>query len=185
MVDKVRRDEILDYVTYSEQRDVIRAEVMAQKQDRRVHVGEELTFLFENHATVRYQVLEMVRVERIVKEVDIQHELDTYNELLGDPGGLGCTLLIEINDPEVRDARLRELLSLPQHIHLEVQGGARVPAQFDARQVGQDRVSSVQFLKFDAAGKAPVAILVDHPALQVRYPLSERQRSALAADMSP
>ncbi len=184
MVRKVTRDEILDYVTYSEQRDGIRAEVMAQKQDRRVHVGDELTFLFENHDTVRYQVLEMVRVERIVKEADIQHELDTYNELLGDPGGLGCTLLIEINDPEVRDARLRELLSLPQHIHLEVEGGGRVPAQFDARQVGEDRVSSVQFLKFDAAGKAPIAILVDHPALQVRYPLSEPQRTALTADMS-
>lgn len=181
---KVIRDEILDYVTYSEQRDEIRARVIAAKKPRRVHVGGILTFLFENHDTVRYQVLEMVRAEQIVKEADIQHELDTYNELLGPKGGLGCTLMIEIDDPAERDRRLRELLTLPQHIHLEVEGGDKVRATFDTRQVGEDRVSSVQFLKFEAGGRAPVAIVVDHPTLEVRQGLSAEQRAALAADMA-
>lgn len=180
---KVTRDQILDYVTYSEQRAIISAEVQAEKAPRRVHVGEELTFLFENQATVRYQVLEMMRVERIVKEVDIQRELDTYNELLGGKGGLGCTLMIEIVDAAVRDDRLRVLLSLPQHIHLEVEGGDRCGATYDERQVGDDRVSSVQFLKFEAGGRAPVALVVDHPALNVRYELTEVQKAALLADM--
>ena len=63
---KVRREEILDYVTYGERRDGIRADVMAQKRPRRIHVGSELTFLFENHDTVRYQILEMVRAEQMV-----------------------------------------------------------------------------------------------------------------------
>ncbi len=180
---KVTRDQILDYVTYSEQRAEIRAQVQAQKAPRRVHVGDELTFLFENQDTVRYQVQEMMRVEHIVKEADIRRELDTYNELLGGKGGLGCTLMIEIVDAEVRDERLRVLLSLPKHIHLEVEGGDRVRATYDERQVGEDRVSSVQFLKFEAGGRAPVALLVDHPALNVRYELTEVQKAALRADM--
>lgn len=180
---KVKREEILDYVTYGERRDSIRAEVMQAKALRRVHVGEELTFLFENADTVRYQVQEMVRVERLVKESEILHELETYNELLAGPGGLGCTLLIEINDPEVRDLRLRALLSLPEHIHLEVEGGQRVSAGFDPRQVGEDRVSSVQFLKFEAAGRAPVALVVDHPSLSARCAFTVAQRQALLDDM--
>ncbi|MCA9550612.1 MAG: DUF3501 family protein [Myxococcales bacterium] len=181
---KVRREEILDYVTYGERRDGIRADVMAQKRPRRIHVGSELTFLFENHDTVRYQILEMVRAEQMVKEADIQHELETYNELLGDEGGLGCTLLIEIDDPEVRDVRLRDLLTLPQHIHLELEDGSRATAEYDPRQVGRDRVSSVQFLKFACQGKAPVAMVVDHPALSVRAPLDDAQRAALKQDLA-
>ncbi len=62
-------------------------------------MGPHLTFLFENHDTIRYQVLEMVRTERMVKDADIRHEVDTYNELLGARGELGATLLIELDDP--------------------------------------------------------------------------------------
>ena len=90
------RNEILDFVTYREQRDQIRDSAMAAKERRRVIVADVLSFLFESHETVRYQVLEMVRTEQMVKESDIQHELDTYNELLGKDGGLGCTLMIGI-----------------------------------------------------------------------------------------
>ena len=82
----VERKHILDFVTYAEQRDAIRASAMAAKALRRVHLGEHLTFLFENAETIRYQVLEMVRVEQMVRESDIRHELDTYNEVLGGQG---------------------------------------------------------------------------------------------------
>src|SRR5262245_26599066 len=101
---KVQRTDILDYETYGEQRDELRRVAMAEKDRRRVHVGESLTFLFENTATMRYQILEMVRAERIVKEKDIQHEIDTYNEVLGGEGELGATLLIEIDDRAERDS---------------------------------------------------------------------------------
>ena len=79
----VERNEILDYVTYGEERSTILEDVLEQKKPRRIHVGDYLTFLFENHDTVRFQIQEMIRVELIVKESDIQHEVDTYNELLG------------------------------------------------------------------------------------------------------
>ncbi len=180
---RVERSEILDFVTYSEQRDTIRSSAMVAKEARRIRVGDALTFLFENTETVRYQVLEMVRAEKIVREADVQHELDTYNELLGEPGELGCTLLIGIDDPEKRDRLLREWLTLPQHIFVELEGGARVPARFDERQVGKDRVSSVQFLKFNTDGKVPSAIVVDHPKLQVKALLNDAQKSALGQDL--
>ncbi len=179
----VRRDEILDYVTYEEQRSSIQADALAEKAARRIHVGDELTFLFENTKTIRYQILEMVRVERIVKEADILHELETYNEILGGPGELGCTLLIEIPDPDRRPARLRELRTLPQHLYVRLPEGGRVYAQYDERQVDDERLSSVQFLKFDTKGEVPVAIGADHPALTVEAALDDAQRAALEQDL--
>src|SRR5262245_51510276 len=94
----VTRGEILDYATYEETREEFRREVLREKARRRIHVGERLTFLFENALTTRYQIQEMVRAERIVKEREIAHEVATYNALLGGPGDLAATLLIEVED---------------------------------------------------------------------------------------
>ncbi|HCP33666.1 MAG TPA: DUF3501 domain-containing protein, partial [Deltaproteobacteria bacterium] len=82
----VQREEILDYVTYGEKRNEIQLSVLKQKEPRRIHLGEYLTFLFENTETIRYQIQEMMRVEQIVKEEAIQHEIKTYNELIGEEG---------------------------------------------------------------------------------------------------
>ena len=79
----VQREEILDYVTYGEKRNEIQLSVLKQKEPRRIHLGEYLTFLFENHETIRYQVQEIMRAERIVRESAIREELDTYNTILG------------------------------------------------------------------------------------------------------
>ena len=180
----VERSQILDHVTYSEERAAFRASAMAAKARRRVHVGESLTLLFENHESVRYQIHEMLLAERIVREADIDHEIETYNELLGGPGEIGATLLIEIPDPAVRDERLREWLGLEERIYLELADGRRSYATFDPRQVGEDRLSSVQFLKFDTAGETPVAVGVDHDRLTERAELSPDQRAALAEDLA-
>lgn len=181
---KVTRDEILDYVTYSEERERIRREVLSEKERRRVHVGEHLTLLFENHATLSYQVQEMMRIERIVREADIQHEIDTYNEVLGDEGELGCTMLIEIDDPAARDVKLGQWLGLPRHVHAVLEDGTRVTASHDPRQVDEDRLSAVQFLRFRTEGRVPVAIEVDHPELAARAELTALQRAALAEDLA-
>lgn len=179
----VTREEIIDYVTYEEGRDKFRDKVLEAKLPRRVHVGDYLTLLFENHLTVQYQIQEMIRAERIVKEADIRHEIDTYNELLGAVGELGCTMLIEIDDPEVRNVRLREWWELPKKIYVTLEDGSRVWATFDERQRGGDRVSSVQFLKFNTKGEIPVAIGVDLPELQVESQLTAEQRAALREDL--
>ena len=180
----VTREEILDLTAYEKARPGLQAEVLAVKAPRRVHLGDSLTFLFENRDTVRYQVQEMVRAERMVKEQDIAHELETYNELLGRKGELGAVLLIEIDDPERRAVKLREWMGLPGSLYVKTASGRKVKANFDARQVGEDRLSSVQYLKFDVGGESPVAVGVDHPKLQAEVALSTVQRQALETDLA-
>jgi hypothetical protein len=180
---KVQRSEILRLEEYDARRAAIRSEVLAVKQRRRVHVGP-LTFLFENAETVRYQVQEMARAERLYREEELQHELDTYNELLGGPGELGCSLLIELVDPGERDAKLRAWRELPAHLYAKLPDGRRVRARYDDRQVGDDRLSSVQYLKFAVGAAAPVAIGSDLCGLVVETRLTEDQRAALQADLA-
>ncbi|HXF39989.1 MAG TPA: DUF3501 family protein [Blastocatellia bacterium] len=180
----VERNEIIDYVTYEEKRDAFRDKVMQAKAPRRVHIGEYLTLLFENHLTMQYQIQEMVRTERMVKESDIQHEIETYNEVLGGDGEFGCTLMIEIDDPAVRDVKLKEWWALPEKMYLLLEDGTRVWATFDERQRGDDRVSSVQYMKFNTAGRVPVAVGVDLPTLQAQTELAVEQRRSLEEDLS-
>jgi hypothetical protein len=182
-VKRVAPGELLDLTAYERERPEIQARALEAKRPRRIHLGDALTFLFENRETIRYQIQEMIRAERMVKEKDIAHELETYNELLGGEGELGAALLIEIADPEVRDRKLREWMGLPERLYLRTASGRRVPATFDARQVGDDRLSSVQYLKFDTKGEVPVAIGVDHPALRAEAELTAEQRAALQADL--
>ena len=180
----IERAEILDYVTYQEDRDAFREEIFSVKAARRVHIGEYLTLLFENHVTLRYQIQEMVRAERIVRESDIQHEIDTYNEVLGGDGEFGCTLLIEIDDPAIRDVKLKEWWRLPEKMYLLLEDGTRVWATFDERQRGDDRVSSVQYMKFNTGGRVPFAAGVDLPTLKAETSLTAEQREALREDLS-
>ena len=180
----VKRNEIVDYATYEDTRDGFRAEVIKAKALRRVHIGDYLTLLFENHLTIRYQIQEMIRAEKIVRESDILHEIETYNELLGNEGELGCTLLIEISDHALRDRKVREWWSLPEKIYLVLENGTRIHAAFDQRQRGDGRVSSVQYLKFKTNGSVPTAAGVDMDDLRAETPLTPDQREALRADLS-
>jgi len=179
----VTREEIVDYQTYGDERDAFRREVMASKERRRIHVGEYVTLLFENRLTVRYQIQEMIRVERIVREADVRHELDTYNELLGRRGELGATMLIEIADEQERAEKLTAWHGLPERVYLELDDGTRVFGVPDDRQQDEQRVSSVQYLKFPVDGRAPVAAGIDFPGLATRTPLTGDQRAALEADL--
>ena len=180
---RVTRQEILDYVTYEEQRDKIRKKIMKIKELHRINVGGVLSFLFENTDTVRYQIQEMIRVERIVKETDILHEIKTYNELLGDSGELGCTLLIEIDDPDEREEKLTQWLELPKHLYLSLEDETRIMVSFDERQIGDARLSSVQYIKFNTGGKTPVAIGSDLPLLKAETALTADQKKALSEDL--
>lgn len=180
----VTREEILDPGAYERSRAATRSAVLEEKRRRRVHAAGVLTFLFENTATVRYQIQEMVRAERLLKDEEVRHELETYNELLGAKGELGVTLLVEVPDPAERDRKLREWLDLPGHLYVKLASGEKVRPRYDPRQVGADRLSSVQYLKFDVRGQVPVAVGCDLPALSGETPLDEEQREALRVDMT-
>lgn len=179
----VRREDIIDYVTYDERRAAIREVAMAAKLPRRIHVGEHFTFLFENTTTVRYQIQEMVRAERMVRENDIRHEIETYNELIGGPGELGATLLIEITDEADRRTKLTSWTSLPEHVYAKLEDGTRAYAVFDMRQVDPGKLSSVHYLKFPLGGRTPVALGCDLEGAQVETLLTAEQRAALGEDL--
>ena len=164
----VKREEILPLELYERSRDEIRPIIIEAKRPRRVHVGEHL----------------MVKAERMTRDADIRHELETYNELLGGRGELGATLLIELTDAAVRDVKLREWLGLERHLYLKLSDGTKVRARFDERQVAEDRLSSVQYLKFDVQGRTPLAAGSDLPALVVESPLSAEQQAALRQDLA-
>ncbi|MDG1988946.1 MAG: DUF3501 family protein [Acidimicrobiales bacterium] len=179
----VRRDEILDWQTYADNRDAVRAEVMTVKSVRRIHLGEHLTFLFENHDTMRYQVHEIMRAERIVRETSIHEELETYNGMLGGAGQLGCALLIEIEDEAKRRPLLEAWLGLQECLYAETADGSRIYAEFDPTQVGRGRLSAVQYLNFSLES-GPVRLGSDFAALELTVDLTEAQRAALAADLA-
>ncbi|MEM7305760.1 MAG: DUF3501 family protein [Planctomycetota bacterium] len=181
---KVAFDEIVSLNEYAAMRDGVRREVMAVKAARRVYLGEHLMFLFENADTIRYQVHEMLRAESRSSEEDVRHELDTYNELIGDEGELGCTLLIGIDDALQRDIVLRKWVELPKHLYLLRSDGQRAYARFDERQIGRGRLSSVQYLKFEVGPQAPTAVGMDLPGMELEVEIQPAAREALGADLT-
>jgi hypothetical protein len=184
----VEISEVKNIAEYELIRPQLRPRMMALKEQRRIHLGKHLTFLFENRQTVLYQIQEMMRIERMVKPEDIAHEVETYNELVPAPGELSASLLIEYETVEERQAGLTELLGLEHHLWLEV-AGKRSPAIFDARQIATDRLSAVQYIKFrlspdQVANFAHGAALVaDHPKYQQTCRLTESQLRELEADL--
>lgn len=181
--------EIKSIGDYELERPSLRPKMMELKDRRRVRVGDHLTFLFENRETVRYQIQEMMRIERLEKPAEIRHEVETYNELIPGPNELSASLLIEYETPQERAVWLRELLGLEEHVWLEVEGAGRAKARFDNRQISTDRLSSVQYVKFPlspeqvAAFSRGAAVVVDHPRYQARTPITGAQLAELLEDL--
>src|ERR1700690_4266689 len=195
----IDRSEILGLADYETVRERFRARVMAEKKSRRVAVGPHASAVFENRDTVLLQIQEMLRTERITRPVAIQHEIDTYNDLL--PGGdeLSCTLMIEIDDKAERDAFLKAAKGLSKHVWL-VAASRRLSARYSdplADGPEADRTTAVHYLKFPlpkdvadalrarAHGQAmttPLALETDHPAYAARAPLPPETVLALGED---
>jgi len=182
--------DIQSIADYELERPALRPRMIALKDRRRVRVGGHLTFLFENRDTVRYQIQEMMRIERITALDRIRHEVDTYNELIPGPGELSASLLIEYESPEERDVRLRELLGLEEHVWIALPGTAPTRARFDARQISGARLSAVQYLKFPltpeqrARWTTGARIVIDHPCLKAEQPFTAEQLAEMSADFA-
>ena len=176
---------------YETVRDQFRREVIAAKQHRRVQVGPDMTFVFENRLTVKFQVQEILRVERISNPAGVREELEGFNTMIPEPGELNATLLIELLGPEPEvAARLQQLSGLGDHVWLEA-GDARVQASFDVGRDDGRRISAVQYVRFVLgaarsaladAGK-PAAVVIDHPAYRHRAELTPGARASLLADL--
>jgi hypothetical protein len=186
----VELSDLKNIAEYELERPEWRPRVLALKERRRIEVGEHVTFLFENRETVRYQIQEMMRIERMVRTEDIAHEVATYNELIPKTGELSATMLIAYPSEEERDVMLRKLLGMENHVWVEVAGAARSAARFDTRQIATDRISSVQYVKFPLTGeqvrrwKNGAKFVVDHPSYRAERALSQVELDELAGDLA-
>lgn len=187
----IPRSDILDLGDYERRRDDIRKSAIAARQLRRVPLGPNVILSFENRETLTYQILEMVRAERIVKEPEIHHEIETYSELLPAPDELSATMLIEFPDKDERNVRLVELLGLDRHLRVEFDGAGSASATFDQRQIDVERISSVQFVRFAMSAAqvaalragAKVTVVSDHPKYAHATVVPQETAKALAVDL--
>ncbi len=195
MESPVKRSDLLDIERYEKARAGFRDRVLAAKALRCVLVGKHFNFIFENHLTVLYQIQEMMRVERIVEEAAIEHEVNTYNELIPPPGGLSATLLLEYERPEERAEHLPKLLGLEEHVWLKAGGLPPLQAEFSMAQLGEARISSVQYVIFpldeawrarwmQAAEDGNLILAADHPHYTAETLISPEVAQALAGDFS-
>jgi hypothetical protein len=187
---KVERGEILPIADYETIRERFRARVIAEKKARRIALGEHMSAVFENHDTVLLQIQEMLRTERITRESSVQHEIDTYNELVPGPDELSATLFVEIPDAELREKMLVEMAGLESTFFLEVDG-VKYPARSETRGVLPDRTTAVHYVKFPlgpvgaAAFKRGAKALLgaDHPKYRATTELAPESKSSLAEDL--
>ena len=189
---KIQVEDVLDLTAYEKQRNDIRPKIMDIKNKRRIHVGPKVTYLFETYDTMWYQVQEMTRAERIVDEDGIMGELNAYNELIPEKNQLSASMLIEIDDIDERKSFLSNIIDLPDHTYLEVAGDKIIPT-FDPRQGSEDKLSSVQYLKFDLSDNqvkkfnevgSKIALGFDHSLYTHEQELSAEQKSTFYSDMT-
>ncbi len=175
---RIARDTLLTLEEYARQRSEFRAKVIAHKKSRTVRLGEHITLIFEDELTIRYQIQEMLRIEKTFEERGIQDELDAYVPLIPDGTNLKATMMIEYADPVVRKVELMRLRGVESRVHFQVDGCAPVYAiaDEDLPRENEEKTSSVHFLRFEfepamiAAFRqgAAVALGVDHPNYSVR-----------------
>ena len=178
---------------YAQSREALRAAVIAAKKARQIRIGENATLLFENRDTVKYQILEMLRIEKTCDPAAIQDELDAYNPLI--PGGSDwrATMLVEFEDAEERRVQLKYLRAVEHAVYVRI-GDRRIAvvADEDMERSDDEKTSAVHFLRFplDAeakaalAGGADLAFGIDHPRYRYETPVTEPAvRASLLGDL--
>ena len=191
----ITRESLLTLEAYARDRKRFRARVLEHKKPRTVHLGEHLTLLFEDELTIRYQVQEMLRIEKIFEDAGIQDELDAYNPLVPDGRNWKATLQVEYEDVEERKRALARLKGIEDRVWVQVDGQPRVHAiaDEDLERENDEKTSAVHFLRFEltpamiAALKsgAGLAIGVDHPEYAATLqPVPDATRKALLADLA-
>ena len=189
----ITRSSLLTLEAYARERKEMRARVIAHKKNRTLSLGEHVTVIFEDELTVRYQIQEMLRIEKTFEEQGILDELDAYNPLVPDGTNLKATMMIEYEDPAERARELARLRGIERRVSMQV--GAHEPvfaiADEDLERENEDKTASVHFLRFEFTpsmiagikGAEPVAIAIDHPAYQVRIDeIAPEVQAALARD---
>jgi hypothetical protein len=167
-VEKLTLEDLYALETYAKLRSEFRTRVMEHKRHRRLQLGDHVALLFEDRLTMRYQVQEMLRVERIFEEQDIRAELEAYNPLIPDGSNLKATMMIEYPEADERRRQLGQLVGIEDQVWVEVADAGRVTAiaDEDMERSTADKTSSVHFLRFELTPEM-VAGLKDGAALSV------------------
>ena len=185
---------LLPLEVYARERTAYRSRVIAHKKLRTVHAGEHVTLIFEDETTVRYQVQEMLRIERIFEAEGIRGELEAYNPLIPDGANWKATMLIEYPDEDERRRRLAELKGIEDRVWVQVSGCERVfaIADEDMERENEEKTSAVHFVRFELdAGMrqalkrgGALAIGVDHPNYRASVEVAPEVRLSLAGDFA-
>lgn len=185
----ITRESLLTLEAYVKARPALRADVIKHKKIRNVQLGNHVSLLFEDELTLRYQVQEMLRIEKIFEEEGIQSELDAYNPLVPDGSNFKATMLIEYTNEVERKAALAKLIGIEDRLFIQVEGQARVYAiaDEDLERENEEKTSAVHFVRFELTqsmkdalkGGAQMMIGCDHP----NYPahLEELPQETLAS----
>jgi hypothetical protein len=190
---KLTLGDIADLRAYERERDDVRSRIIELKRVRRVSVGPVITLVFENRDTIRFQIQEMARAERILTDDALQIELDTYNPLIPAGGELSATLFIELTDPAEVRHWLPRLVGIERSLVLRLSNGDAVrsiPEEgHDAQLTRESLTASVHYIRFEldpdqarAFGAGPVRLAVDHPEYRQETELSESKRASLMSD---
>ncbi|MCL4748375.1 MAG: DUF3501 family protein, partial [Burkholderiaceae bacterium] len=147
----IERDSLMTLEAYARERPAFRARVIEHKKLRTVAVGEHLSLLFEDETTIRYQVQEMLRIERIFEDEGIAHELETYNPLIPDGRNLKATMMVEYTDENERRRELARLIGIEDRVWVQVEGLRKVyaVADEDLERENAEKTSAVHFLRFE------------------------------------
>jgi len=192
----ITRDSLLTLEAYARVRSKFRAEVLAHKKNRTVRLGENITLIFEDELTVRYQIQEMLRIEKTFEDGGIQDELDAYLPLIPDGTNLKATMMIEYEDADVRKTQLALLRGIENQMLAQVDGQPAVHAiaDEDLARENEEKTSAVHFLRFEFTPSMIAALTqgsglafgVDHPSYTVRLKkLEPNVRASLARDFGP
>jgi hypothetical protein len=191
----LERKDLWSLEQYAEKREAFRAEVLAHKQNRRVLVGQHILLVFEDDKTIRYQIQEMLRIEKVFEAAGIKEELEAYNPLIPDGDNWKCSMLIQYPEVEERRLRLAELLDVENRVWVQAGETEKLfaLADEDLERANGDKTSAVHFLRFQleaaqvSAVKAGATVTfgIDHKNYQEEDVLvSENVRASLAADLS-
>ena len=192
---KLSRTKLWSLEQYALERAAFRDQVIAHKKPRRIALGPHATLLFEDFLTMKYQVQEMLRVERIFEPAAIEEEIETYNPLIPDGRNWKATFLIEYEDARERAVALARMPGVEHRVWLRV---GQTPRTFafandDLERTDRDKTAAVHFLRFELndaqfAGVhdgAAVTLGIDHDELRCEKQLSQDSRAALAKDLAP
>ncbi len=175
---QITRDSIMTLETYAKARKGFRTQVMAHKKNRKVYLGENVTLIFEDELTMRYQVQEMLLAEKIFEEKGILEEMNAYRALIPDGSNWKATMMIEYPDPVERADRLTKLIGIEDNVWIRVQGHDSVYAiaDEDLKRETEEKTSAVHFLRFELTQDmiqalqkdAPLSMGIDHSVDQAR-----------------